>query len=54
MLNNVSFIKKITKKENLFHLDQSIQEKVSILEFAAFEMLVQVKQRTKPQKNKKF
>ena len=54
MLNKFSLVKKITKKENLFHLDQSIQERVSILEFAAFEMLLQVKQRTKPQKNKKL
>ena len=54
MLNNYSLIKKITKKGNLFNLDQSIQEKVSIFEFAAFEMLVQIKQRTKSQKNKKL
>ena len=54
MLYNCSLIKKITKKGDLFNLDQSIQEKVSILEFAAFEMLVQVKQRTKSQQNEKL
>ena len=54
MLNNFSLIKKISKKGNLFHLDQSIQEKISILEFAAFEMLVQVKLRANSQSNKKL
>jgi len=47
MLNNFSIIKKISKKGNFPYLDENSDKRISILEFAAFEMLMQVKQRTK-------
>ena len=49
MLKNFSLIEQINLKGNLLYLDDSIQEMGSILEFAAFEMLMQVKQRTNSQ-----
>ena len=49
MLKNFSLIEQINLKGNLLYLDDSIQEMDSILEFAAFEMLMQVKQRTNSQ-----
>ena len=49
MLKNFSLIEQINLKGNLLYLDDSIQEMDSILELAAFEMLMQVKQRTNSQ-----
>ena len=47
MLNNFLLIEKIKRNGNLLYPGESIREKGLILELAAFEMLMQVKQRTK-------
>ena len=47
MLNNFSLIEKSSIMENNLYLKVGMEKKYSILELAAFQMLIQVKQRNK-------
>tara|TARA_B100001939_G_C16693316_1_gene509580 strand:- start:501 stop:650 length:150 start_codon:yes stop_codon:yes gene_type:complete len=46
MFNSLSIIKEINKKRANLYFNENTEKKISISQLAAFEMLMQVKQRT--------